>query len=62
MSVNLCQCAMRSVIVQPIFFSVGERLGGGGGLPTLILIPFAHKPVKEMQIQNECRILVNYTN
>lgn len=61
MSVNLCQCAMRSVIVQPIFFSVGERRGGGV-LPTLILIPFAHKPVKEMQIQNECRILVNYTN
>lgn len=61
MSVNLCQCAMRSVIVQPIFFSVGERLGGGV-LPTLILIPFAHKSVKEMQIQNECRILVNYTN
>lgn len=28
MSVNLCQCAMRSIIVQPIAFSVGERLGG----------------------------------
>lgn len=54
---------MCSIIVQLIVFSVGERVGGGGGvLPTLILIPFAHKPVKEMQIKNECRILVNYTN
>lgn len=32
MSVNLCQCAMRSIIVQPIVFSVGERLGGGGSI------------------------------